>query len=297
MSHDDVMGEVKLENVTIAYNTFGPDGRRARSTGLRPEPARRSLATRYGPSSGRSRFQVVTFDNRGVEPSSSPPAPYSVDQMVDDTLGLMNHLDLSRVSIVGYSMGGWIAETLAFRHPERVRAAVFIGSCNEGTSWEKAITTVERDLARLDPELPVLFNAVETMRYLPNKELQQDGVVDLWLSLIGDLPPWPNPGRLGQYEAALEWSLDTERTKRWPTLPVPCMVLSFEFDVDSPPERAKDAASRIPNSSVRRGAGRQSPRGVHPLGCRRNSGGGFLVGRRWACRNLIPRESISGSGR
>jgi pimeloyl-ACP methyl ester carboxylesterase len=104
-------------------------------------------------------------------------------------------------------------------------------------------------MARLDPELPQLLNAVETMRYLPNQELQQDGVVDLWLSLIGDLPPWPNPGRLGQYEAALEWSLDTERTERWATLSVPCMVLAFEYDIDSPPERAREAASRIPNST------------------------------------------------
>jgi pimeloyl-ACP methyl ester carboxylesterase len=30
---------------------------------------------------------------------------------------------------------------------------------------------------------------------------------------------------------------------------VPCMVLSFEYDVDSPPERAKEAASKIPNST------------------------------------------------
>ena len=76
-------------------------------------------------------------------------------------------------------MGGWVAETLAFRHPERRRPAVFIGSCNVGTSWEKAITTVERDLARIDSELPQWFNAVETMRYLPNYDLQQDDVVDL----------------------------------------------------------------------------------------------------------------------
>ena len=41
-------------------------------------------------------YFVVTFDNRGVEPSSSPPAPYSVDEMVDDTLGLMDHLGLTR---------------------------------------------------------------------------------------------------------------------------------------------------------------------------------------------------------
>ena len=243
------MPALKLDDVTIAFDTFGP------ATG---EPvvlvcglSQPAGAWQLGmvPALVAAGFHVVTFDNRGVEPSSSPPAPYSIDEMTDDTLGLIDHLGLSQVSIVGYPMGGWIAETLAFRHPDRVRAAVFIGSCNEGTSWEKAVTTVERDLARIDPELPQWFNAVETMRYLPNQELQQDGVVDLWLSLIGELPPWPNPGRLGQYEAALAWSLDTERTSRWPTLSMPCMILSFEHDVDSPPDRAKEAASKIPDST------------------------------------------------
>jgi pimeloyl-ACP methyl ester carboxylesterase len=243
------MPELKLEDVTIAYDTFGP------STG---EPvvlvcglSQPAGAWQLGmvPALVAAGYFVVTFDNRGVEPSSSPPAPYSVDEMVDDTIGLLDHLGLTRVSIAGYSMGGWIAETLAFRNPDRVRAAVFIGSCNVGTSWEKAITTVERDLARLDPELPQWFNAVETMRYLPNRELQQDNVVDDWLALIGELPPWPNPGRLGQYEAALAWSLDTERTSRWPHLQMPCLVLAFEYDVDSPPKRANEAASRIPDAT------------------------------------------------
>jgi thioesterase CepJ len=168
--------------------------------------------------------------------------------MVDDTVGLLDHLGLDRVRIAGYSMGGWVAETLAYRYPPRVEAAVFIGSCNLGTSWEKAITTVERDLARLDSELPPLFNAVETMRYLPNHELQQDETVDLWLSLIGDMAPWPNPGRLGQYEAALTWSLDVERSQRWPSLSLPCLIVCFEHDVDSPPARARQAADMIPGA-------------------------------------------------
>jgi thioesterase CepJ len=240
------MPEATLKDVTIAYDTFGPPTGEAvvLVAGL-SQPAG---AWHLGmvPSLVAGGFHVVTFDNRGVHPSSSPPAPYSIDEMVDDTVGLLDHLGLARVSMVGYSMGGWISETLAFRHPERVQAAVFIGSCNVGTSWEKAITTVERDLARLDPPLPQWFNATETMRYLPNHDLQQDEVVDTWLSLIGELPPWPNPGRLGQYEAALAWSLDTERIKRWPTLSMPCLVLAFEHDVDSPPARAREAASQIP---------------------------------------------------
>jgi pimeloyl-ACP methyl ester carboxylesterase len=242
------MPEVELPGVTIAYDVFGPpDGEPVVLVCGLSQPA---MAWQLGlvPALTGAGYQVVTFDNRGVAPSSSPPAPYSIDQMVDDTVGLLDHLDLTRVRIAGYSMGGWVAETLAFRHRERVEAAVFIGSCNLGTSWEKAVTTVERDLARIDGELPPLFNAVETLRYLPNHELQQDETVDLWLSMISDLGPWPNPGRLGQYEAALAWSLDQERTQRWSELSAPCLVLSFEHDVDSPPARAREAAERIPGA-------------------------------------------------
>jgi pimeloyl-ACP methyl ester carboxylesterase len=242
------MPEIALDGVTIAYDVTGPPSGDpvVLVCGL-SQPA---MAWQFGlvPALTAAGYQVVTFDNRGVAPSSAPPAPYTVDHMVDDTVGLLDHLGLAAVRIAGYSMGGWVAETLAYRHPERVDAAVFIGSCNVGTSWEKAVTTVERDLARLDPELPAWFNAVETMRYLPNHDLQQDEVVDLWLSLIGDLEPWTNPGRLGQYEAALAWSLDVERTGRWPSLSTPCLVLSFEHDVDSPPARARQAAAMIPGA-------------------------------------------------
>ena len=250
------MSEAHLPGVTIAYDVFGP------STG---EPvvlvcglSQPAVAWQFAtvPALTEAGYRVVTFDNRGVPPSSAPPAPYSIAEMVGDTVGLLDQLGLGAVHIVGYSMGGWIAETLAFAHPERVRSAVFIGSCNVGTSWEKAITTVERDLARLDPELPKWFNAVETMRYLPNQELQQDSTVDTWLSLIGDLAPWPNPGRLGQYEAALAWSLDVDRTLRWLELSRPCLVLAFEHDIDSPPSARPRGGRGDSGRHVRR-AGRR----------------------------------------
>jgi thioesterase CepJ len=242
------MSEVELGDVTIAYETFGePTGDPVVLVCGLGQPAG-AWQLSLVPAHVEQGHYVVTFDNRGMEPSSSPPAPYTIDQMVSDTLGLMDHLGLDAVSVAGYSMGGWVAETLAFRYPERIRRAIFIGSCNAGTSWEKAITTVERDMARIDSELPQWFNAVETMRYLPNYDLQQDDVVDLWLALIGELPPWPNPGRLGQYEAALAWSTDYDRIERWPQLTVPCLILSFEHDVDSPPARARQAAEAIPGA-------------------------------------------------
>jgi pimeloyl-ACP methyl ester carboxylesterase len=242
------MPTVTRDEVTIAYDVTGASDEEP--VVLISGCGQPALAWHVGvvPALVGAGYRVVTFDNRGVAPSSSPPAPYSVQDLVDDTLELLDELDLANARVVGHSMGGWVAETLAIRHPDRVRAAALLGSCNVATAWEKAITTVERDLAQLDAPLPRLFYATETLRYLPNQELQQDDVVDGWLAMIGDLEPWPNPGRLGQYEACLAWSLDLGRTDAWPSISVPCLVLAFEHDIDSPPDHARRAAARIPGA-------------------------------------------------
>jgi pimeloyl-ACP methyl ester carboxylesterase len=244
------MPEVDLGDVTIAYDVVGEDeGEPIVLVAGCGQPA---AAWHIGlaPLLASAGHQVITFDNRGVRPSSSPEAPYSVEQMAQDTLGLLDHLGLDQpVRMAGHSMGGWITETIAAEHPERLISAALMGCANMPTAWEKALTTVERDLAQLDYEMPRLFYAVETLRYLPQRDLQDDAVVSDWLELIADLEPWPQPGRLGQYEACLAWSTDPARGKAWPQITVPCLVLAFEFDTDSPPRLAEAAAGIIPSAA------------------------------------------------
>ena len=64
----------------------------------------------------------------------------------------------------------------------------------------------------------------------------------------GDQEPWPNPGRLGQYEACLAWSTDPKHGEAWPSISVPCLIMAYEHDVDSPPARAQEAAAIIPGA-------------------------------------------------
>jgi pimeloyl-ACP methyl ester carboxylesterase len=238
------MAEVEVDGATLAYEVTGEGEPLLLIAGCGQPAAAWHLS--LVPALAAAGYAVATFDNRGVAPSSSPPAPYRVDEMAADALALLDHLGWDDpVRIAGHSMGGWIAETLVLDFPARVRAAAFMGSANLPTAWEIAITTVERDLARLDYDLPPLFYATETLRYLPIADLQDSEVVSTWLSFMGDLPVWPNPGRLGQYEAALAWSTDPDRGTRWSEIRTPCLVLAFEYDVDSPPRYARQAADAI----------------------------------------------------
>ena len=194
-------------------------------------------------------YQVVTFDNRGVSPSSSPPAPYSIDAMVADTIGLLDHLEMGSVRIAGHSMGGWVAETLAIRHPDRVRGRSPHGELQRGDGLGD---DHHHGGARPGPtrlrHAVALYYAAETLRYLPNHELQDDAVVEAWLGRARGPAGLAQPGRLGQYEACLAWSADHVRTEAWSTISVPCLVLAFEHDIDSPPARARQAAGPIPGA-------------------------------------------------
>jgi len=96
-------------------------------------------------------FHVVRYDNRDVGRSTKfsshrPPtaaqllrrdreaAAYTLADMADDGIGLLDCLGIRAAHVVGASMGGMIAQTIAFRHPDRVLSLVSIMS-NTGARW------------------------------------------------------------------------------------------------------------------------------------------------------------------
>lgn len=77
----------------------------------------------------RAGRRVIALDDRGHGQSAKlyAPADYHTDKMAEDVRALLDHLDIAKADVMGYSMGARIAAFLSRDHPERVRSAILGG--------------------------------------------------------------------------------------------------------------------------------------------------------------------------
>ena len=84
------------------------------------------------------RSRGIAFDNRGAGRTDKPDAPYSIELMAADALGVMDALGVSRADVLGISLGGRIALELALGHPERVERLILVStSARVVPSWRR----------------------------------------------------------------------------------------------------------------------------------------------------------------
>ncbi len=74
-------------------------------------------------------FKVLIFDNRGAGRSDSPDSTYSIEMMAQDVVGLMDEAGFPTAHVLGHSMGGAIAQRIAYAYPTRVKKLVIVNSC------------------------------------------------------------------------------------------------------------------------------------------------------------------------
>jgi len=72
--------------------------------------------------------EIILLDNRGIGLSTDSEAPFDIAQLADDTGRVIKTLEFKRVSVLGWSLGGFIAQILALDHPALVGMLVLLST-------------------------------------------------------------------------------------------------------------------------------------------------------------------------
>src|SRR4051794_13511268 len=144
MRHDP-QNMASVGAVDLCYDAFGDRGRPTllliMGLGQQlihwPEDFCRQLA--------REGFRVVRFDNRDAGASTHLPGRrYTLEDMAGDAVGLLDALGVDSAHVVGASLGGMIAQTMAIRHPDRVRSLASLMSTTGRRSQGRTSVRVVR---------------------------------------------------------------------------------------------------------------------------------------------------------
>ncbi|GLX07618.1 alpha/beta hydrolase [Microbispora sp. NBRC 16548] len=220
-----------------------------------------------------SGHRVVRFDNRdaGLSTHFTPadglaPAPsYTLDDMADDTAGLMDVLGWENAHVVGASMGGMIAQALAIRHPARVRTLTSIMSTpgpRVGRATEAAMTVLMAPPAQDRDE--AIARAVATARVVgsPGYEMDVERVTRVAAEAYDRA--FDPAGTARQFTAI---RISGDRTEGLRGLSVPALVIHGEDDPLVTLEGGTATADAIPGAKLLTfpGMGHDLPRPLWPV--------------------------------
>jgi len=266
------MPQIRANGIDIEYETFGRKsdpalllimGFSAQLT-MWPVALCEGLAARG--------FYVIRFDNRDIGKSThlthlgapnvpevmmkmmsgqKVDAPYQLEDMAKDSVGLLDALGISHAHIVGASMGGFIAQIVAAKHPEHTRSMVSIMS-----------STARRDLP---PAKPEAMAAITTPPANDSREARIEAGMKVW-SVIGspgfrdpepvlrkrveelvDRVPYDPAGIARQLVAIVAAQPRNEILK---TVRAPALVIHGADDPLVPVDGGKDTSASIPGCEL-----------------------------------------------
>lgn len=198
-----------------------------------------NLAMWEGQRAGlEKQFRILRYDKRGHGASSVPPAPYKIEQLGQDVLGLLDGLRLDRVYFCGLSIGGLTGMWLGIQAPQRLHKLVL---CNTGARigtlemWNERIESVRKGGTR-----PIAPAVVERF-FSPEFRARNPQAVAAAEDVLGKIA---TEGYVGCCSALR----DADLRDRVGSIRVPTLIIAGSKDNATPPALGQELRNRIPGA-------------------------------------------------
>lgn len=194
----------------------------------------------------KNHFQVLVFDNRGTGETKDNAKNLTAELMANDVIALAEALQLHKPHIVGHSMGGTIAQAIAYHHPDKISKAVFLATSSK---WRQAtlrglqtLITLQQINANLDVQIEALLPWIFGEKFLNNpsqiKALKQ--------SILNEPHPTTLENQLRHFEALK--SFNSQNFLK--SIDVPVLIGHGVEDLLSLPDESRFIAEQIKNAKL-----------------------------------------------
>jgi pimeloyl-ACP methyl ester carboxylesterase len=195
-----------------------------------------------------ARHHVIAFDNRGVG-ASTGKTPDTIEAMASDAVTFIRALGLAQVDLLGFSMGGMIAQVIALEEPQLVRKLILAGTGPAGGEGIKNVTrlshldTVRAAFTLQDPKQFLFFTRTangrragkEFLARLKERTENRDKAISIRAYLT-------------QLKAIRRWGLDAPADLS--VVGQLVLVANGESDRMVPSNNSAELARRVPNSDL-----------------------------------------------
>jgi pimeloyl-ACP methyl ester carboxylesterase len=192
------------------------------------------------------RFAVITLDNRGTGLSDKPVEGYAIANMARDIRGLLDEIEIGRVHILGYSMGGAIAQEFVRQFPERVSSLILCATMcgGPGAVYAKSsVVSVMRDLDGLSAEEAA--RRIWKVTYSPDYLERHPEIAEEQMRREIALPTPLHAADL-QFQAFATF----DGSKALSSIRCPTLVLTGDLDELIAPQNSRMMAKLIPDAKL-----------------------------------------------
>ncbi|MET0273096.1 MAG: alpha/beta hydrolase [Phenylobacterium sp.] len=214
-------------------------------------------------------YRAIRFDNRDTGLSTWPAEPYTLSDMANDAVAVLDAAGVKQAHIAGVSMGGMIVQAVAIEHPERVLSLTSIMS-STGARGTMDPTPEAAGVLNTPPPDPAadfevfVAHGMKNARIIGSPAYPWDEAM-LRERVIGEYRRAFNPAGVGRQMAAIRG--DGDRTARLAAVKAPAVVLHGADDPLLTPVGGEATAAAIPGAELRiiPGMGHDLPPGLYDI--------------------------------